>query len=152
MVNRNLKELESKYHELLTNLSEEDLKQYIKTLTNNYYSSFLSNDKELYESTFKQLEDVNSIYKVKYANFNSYINFCLLDAVHKILNERLSSGITLELIGAEEDFLAKNPFKSLSDAIEESRKLYSNDAELKNKIEELEKKLAEYEGVKSNGR
>ena len=146
MLNKNLKELESKYHELLINLSEEDLKQYIKGLADNYYSSFLSNEKEVHESTFKQLEEVNSIYKSKYSDFTNYINFCLLNAVHNILNENISSDMDLKLIdSSEDDFFSDNPFKSLINAFEESRALYKESKSYEKRIEELERKLAKYE-------
>ena len=150
MLNKNLKELESKYHELLINLSEEDLKQYIKSLADNYYNSYLSNEKEVHESTFKQLEEVNSIYKVKYSDFTNYINFCLLNAVNKILNENISSDMKLELIETSEDYyFSDNPFKNLINAFEESRALYNESKTYEKRIEELERKLAKYEGVNS---
>lgn len=153
MVNSsNIKKLENKYHEILANLSEEELKQYIQVLARNYYISFLINDKELHNNTIKQLEETISVFKVNYNELNNYINFCLLNAINKILNERLSSGITLEVIAtSEEDFFSAQPFKSLIDSLNESRKLYFNDVEAKRRIEELERRLAKYEGVKSDG-
>ena len=148
----NLKELENKHHEILSNFEEEDLKQYIQVLGKNYYLHFLNNEEESFNNTVKQLEEVLKIYKIDYPKLNSYINFCLLESINKLLNETISSGIELEIIDKTEDFFSDYPFKSLADAIEESRKLYFNDVEMKNKIEELERKLAKYEGVNSNGK
>ena len=143
MLNSNLKQLEKKYHELLTNLTEEELKQYIKNLARNYYISFLSNDKELYNNTFKQLEEVNSLYKVKFPELINYINFCLLDAVNSILNENISSEVGLELIETSEEFyFSEKPFQALINAFYESRALYHEEKKAEERIEELERKLA----------
>ena len=152
MLNSNLKQLEKKYHELLTNLTEEELKQYIKSLARNYYISFLSNDKELYNNTFKQLEEVNSVYRSKYSNFSNYINFCLLDAVNNILNENITSEVNLELLEtSEEAYFSEEPFQNLINAFYESRALYHEEKKAEEKIEELERKLARYEGAYSDG-
>ena len=148
----NLKELENKHLEILSNFEEEDLKQYIQVLAKNYYLHFLNNEEESFNNTVKQLEEVLKIYKIDYPKLNSYINFCLLESINKLLNETISSGIELEVIDKTEDFFSDYPFKSLADAIEESRKLYFNDVEMEKKIEELERKLAKYEGVNSNGK
>lgn len=145
MLNSNLNQLEKKYHELLINLSEEELKQYIQVLARNYYISFLSNDLELYNNTFKQLEEVNSIYRSKYSNFNNYINFCLLAAVNSILNENITSEVNLELLEtSEESYFSEEPFQNLINAFNESRALYFKQKEAEERIEELEKELAAY--------
>lgn len=145
MFNSNLNQLEKKYHELLINLSEEELKQYIQVLARNYYISFLSNDLELYNNTFKQLEEVNSIYRSKYSNFNNYINFCLLAAVNSILNENITSEVNLELLEtSEESYFSEEPFQNLINAFNESRALYFKQKEAEERIEELEKELAAY--------
>lgn len=152
MLNSNLKQLEKKYHELLTNLTEEELKQYIKSLARNYYISFLSNDVELFNNTFKQLEEVNSVYRSKYSNFNNYINFCLLAAVNSILNENITSEVNLELLEtSEESYFSEEPFQNLINAFYESRALYHEEKKAEERIEELERKLARYEGASSDG-
>ena len=60
----NFKELEHKQKELLVNLSEEELKQYIELLTKNYYVYFFNDDARAFENNFKQLEEVYSTFKL----------------------------------------------------------------------------------------
>ena len=45
----NISVLENKQKDILLNLSEDDLKQYILYLTNNYYISFKNDDIKAYE-------------------------------------------------------------------------------------------------------
>jgi len=136
----NLNKLEYKRKELITDFSEEELKQYLEILTNNYYYSFINNDYKQFNNTVKELEEVISIFINKYSDIKYYINFCLLATINKILNENYSSGIELTIVAtSEEDFFSENPFKSLSDSLEESRKRYYNAVELKAENEKLKK-------------
>ena len=134
----NLNKLEYKRKELITDFSKEELKQYLEVLTNNYYYSFINNDYKQYNNTVKELEEVISIFTNKYSDIKHYINFCLLATINKILNENYSSGIELKLVTSEEDYFSENPFKSLTDSLEESRKLYFNDVAMEKKIKKLE--------------
>ena len=141
----NIKKLEEKQKEMLNNLSEEELKQYIKILAKNYYIYFLNNEVGAFKNTVKQLEEVISVFKLKYSHINSYINLCLLESINKILNEKITSEIEVDVLDKTEDYFSTNPFKSLTEAFEESRQLYFNDVEMEKKIKELERKLAKYE-------
>ena len=148
----NLNNLEYKRKELITDFTEEELKQYLEVLTNNYYFSFINNDVKQYNNTIEELEEVISIFITKYADIKHYINFCLLATINKILNENYSSGIELTIVTtSEEDFFSANPFKSLSVALEESRKKYFNAVELKAKNEKLEKENKHLKELLNNG-
>ena len=147
----NLTKLEYKRKELITDFSEEELKQYIGILANNYYFSFINNDVKQYNNTVKELEEVSSIFLSKYSDIQHYINFCLLASINKILNENYSSGIELTLLTSEEDYFSENPFKSLTDSLEESRKRYFNAVELKAENEKLEKENKHLKELLNNG-
>ena len=71
----NLNKLEYKRKELITDFSEEELKQYLEILTNNYYYSFINNDYKQFNNTVKELEEVISIFINKYSDIKYYINF-----------------------------------------------------------------------------
>jgi len=136
----NLNNLESKRKELITDFSEEELKQYLDVLTDNYYNYFINGDSKQFANTVKELDEVISIFITKYSDIKYYVNYCLLATINKILNENYSSGIELTIVAtSEEDFFSENPFKSLSVAIEESRKKYYNAIELKAENEKLKK-------------
>lgn len=141
-----LKQLKNKHHEILTNLSEEELKQYIQVLSKNYYIHYLNNETELYNNTVKQLEEVLTVFKIKYSGLNNYINFCLLESVNKLLNENIASDVELTVLGNAEDYFSDNPFQDLINAFHESRQLYFKEKEAVERIEELELELARYKG------
>lgn len=147
----NLTKLEYKRKELITDFSEEELKQYLGILANNYYFSFINNDVKQYNNTVKELEEVISIFVSKYSDIQHYINFCLLATINKILNENYSSGIELTLLTSEEDYFSENPFKNLTDSLEASRKLYFNDIEMEKRIKELEQENKHLKELLNNG-
>ena len=64
----NLSMLETKQRNILKNLSEEELEQYILYLTNNFYNSFKENDLKGHEFNINLLKDVVEHYKEKYPN------------------------------------------------------------------------------------
>ena len=55
--------LENKQRELLTNLSENELKQYILYLTRSYYTSFREDNEELFNYNLNLLKDIIEHYK-----------------------------------------------------------------------------------------
>ena len=147
----NLNKLEYKRKELISDFSEEELKQYLDVLTDNYYYSFINNDSKQYNNTVKELEEIISIFERQYTDIKYYINFCLLATINKILNENYSSGIELKLVTSEEDYFSENPFKSLTDSLEESRKLYFNDLEMEQSIKNLEQENKNLKELLNNG-
>lgn len=147
----NLNKLEYKRKELISDFSEEELKQYIQVLAKKYYVHFLNNEKELYNNTVNQLKEVLQVYKSKYSNLNNYINFCLLEAINNLLNETIASGIELNSIDKSEDYFSENPFQDLINAFYESKKLYFNDVEMEQKIKKLEQENKHLKEQLNNG-
>ena len=97
----NLATLESKQKDILLNLSEDDLEQYILYLTNNYYNSFKEDDIKNYEFNINLLKDVMEHYKEKYPNIVGFIYYNLFMNANILITE-LASDSTVKLT---------NPFK-----------------------------------------
>lgn len=97
----NLSTLESKQKDILRNLSEEDLEQYILYLTNNYYNSFKEDDSNLFNYNLNLLKDVVEHYKEKYPNIVGFIYYNLFMKANIIITETATDS-TIKL---------SNPFK-----------------------------------------
>lgn len=97
----NFKGLEIKQRELLTKLSENELKQYILYLTRSYYTSFKENNTDLFNYNLNLLKDVIEHYKETYPNIVGFIYYNLFMNANLLLTE-LASDSTIKL---------SNPFK-----------------------------------------
>jgi len=86
----NIDSLERKKKELLSNLNESDLKQYIVILTNDYYKYFKNNDVAEYNKTLNLLKEVVEVYKDKYTNIIGFLYYNLFLNANIILNETFS--------------------------------------------------------------
>ena len=82
--------MERKKKELLSNLNESDLKQYIVILTNDYYKYFKNNDVAEYNKTLNLLKEVVEVYKDKYTNIIGFLYYNLFLNANIILNETFS--------------------------------------------------------------
>ena len=91
-----LAKLEEKQEDLIAELDEDKLKQYIKHLVKKFYESYISGNKENYEATVKLLMAVMKIHKFNYANLVQYIYYCLVDYSFKLFNTAFSSEFDLE--------------------------------------------------------
>ena len=86
----NIDSLERKKKELLSNLNESDLKQYIVILTNDYYKYFKNNDVAEYNKTLNLLKEVVEVYKDKYTNIIGFLYYNLFLNANIILGESVS--------------------------------------------------------------
>lgn len=125
-----LEKMELKRKELINNLSEEELINYIQTLTDSFYISFFNNDKEKHENIKKYLLELISIYETKY-NIVNFINSNLIKSINTILKENIVSNIDLKTI--YDVNLSKNTKRLMT--LEEEEK------EIKEYLKELNKEM-----------
>ena len=97
----NIDSLERKKKQLLSNLNESDLKQYVVLLTNEYYKYYKDNDAKEFNNTLNLLKEVVEVYKDKYANIIGFIYYNLFLNANILLDETAKDS-TIKLI---------NPFK-----------------------------------------
>lgn len=83
----NFQVLENKQRELLTNLSENELKQYILYLTRSYYTSFREDNEELFNYNLNLLKDIIEHYKETYPNIVGFIYYNLFMNANIIITE-----------------------------------------------------------------
>ena len=93
----NIKELEHKQKEIITNLTEEELKQYILYLTSCYYDFYKANDVQQFNNNLKLLEEVIDKYKTKYSNIVGFIYFSLYFNSNFVLSEMASDSTDINL-------------------------------------------------------
>lgn len=97
----NFKVLENKQRELLTNLTENELKQYILYLTRSYYTSFKENNTELFNYNLNLIKDVVEHYKETYPNIVGFIYFNLF----------MNANIIITGTATDSKIKLTNPFK-----------------------------------------
>lgn len=97
----NIDSLERKKKELLSNLNESDLKQYVVLLTNDYYKHFKNNDVAEFNNTLNLLKEVVEVYKDKYSNIIGFVYYNLF------LNANILLGETVK----DSSIKLTNPFK-----------------------------------------
>jgi hypothetical protein len=83
----NFQVLENKQRELLTNLSENELKQYILYLTRSYYTSFREDNEERFNYNLNLLKDIVEHYKETYPNIVGFIYYNLFMNANIIITE-----------------------------------------------------------------
>ena len=108
----NIDSLENKKKEILSNLNESDLKQYVILLTNQYYKTFKNNDVKEFNNTLELLKEVVEVYKDKYSNIIGFVYYNLF----------LNANILLCETVPDSSIKLANPFKyklSESDELEE---------------------------------
>ena len=93
----NISNLENKQKELLNNLSESELKQYILYLTRCYYSNFNDNNEKLFNYNLNLLKDITENYKEVYPNIIGFIYYNLFLNANILLSE-LKADSTIKLI------------------------------------------------------
>lgn len=127
------KELKKKLEKILQDLNPEDLTVLIKKLTEDYYLSFFSNNKEVNEASLNNLKQIIKYYSVDY-NVTEYINYCFLLAVNGFLEKYVNNEIKLtplkvELVdlyvnnNKEAEDMAKIKAKKLKDLKEKMAKM-----------------------------
>lgn len=87
----NINELKNKQKDLITNLEEEELKEYILYLTSCYYEAYKKNDVKQFENNIQLLEEVIEAYKKTYANITGFVYFSLFFNSNLVLSEALDS-------------------------------------------------------------
>ena len=97
----NTDSLERKKKEILSNLNETDLKQYVVLLTSEYYKHFKNNDVKEFNNTLNLLKEVVEVYKDKYSNIIGFVYFNLFLNANILLGETVKDS-TIKLA---------NPFK-----------------------------------------
>lgn len=124
----NLKEMEAKKQEILSNLTKEELENYIQVLTREYYLSCLANDVNSYKNNLNCLKEVLTIFNPIFNNISNYINFCLLCNINKILMQELNLDFELAVFNDVELTKSDGNISSLSE--EELEKLFNYDLKL----------------------
>lgn len=93
----NIKELMNKQKELISNLTEEELKQYILYLTSCYYESYKTDDVQQFNNNLELLEEVIDKYKDTYVNIVGFIYFSLYFNSNIYLSEMASEEKEIKL-------------------------------------------------------
>ena len=133
----NPQSLEKKKKEILSNLNESDLKQYLVLLSNNYYKAFKENDVAEFNSNLNLLNEVIEVYKDKYANVIGFAYYNLFLIANILLSETLSDS-TIKLV---------NPFSYGLYKSEELEEELTHDIE---KIFNIERIKARYNEKQTN--
>lgn len=133
----NPQSLEKKKKEILSNLNESDLKQYLVLLSNNYYKAFKENDVTEFNSNLNLLNEVIEVYKDKYANVIGFAYYNLFLTANILLSETLSDS-TIKLV---------NPFSYGLYKSEELEEELTHDIE---KIFNIERIRARYNEKQTN--
>lgn len=133
----NPQSLEKKKKEILSNLNESDLKQYLVLLSNNYYKAFKENDVAEFNSNLNLLNEVIEVYKDKYANVIGFAYYNLFLTANILLSETLSDS-TIKLV---------NPFSYGLYKSEELEEELTHDIE---KIFNIERIRARYNEKQTN--
>lgn len=133
----NPQSLEKKKKEILSNLNESDLKQYLVLLSNNYYKAFKENDVAEFNSNLNLLNEVIEVYKDKYANVIGFAYYNLFLTANILLSETISDS-TIKLV---------NPFSYGLYKSEELEEELTHDIE---KIFNIERIRARYNEKQTN--
>ena len=149
---------ERKIKELVSDLTEEELNQYILNLVDNYYKFYFSNDLEAFKKNFKNMEIVIDLVKIDYPDIENYINYCLLCKINKVLENKLNLDVELTILNEFNIHQAKSkqevrPFDNLIKAFEESREIYFERKNCLIRVKELEeenRQLKKQLGIDTN--
>lgn len=138
--------LELKQRKLIANLSLEELDAYINRLTENYYSSYLNNDKALYMHTVDELKEVINTFELEYPNLCIYINFKLLESINTLLEHNLKNDF--KPVNVHEvtinDISINDGLQQLLKAFYRSKEQWDRDRANERKVKELEQELESY--------
>ena len=93
----NIKELKNKQQDLIANLTEEELKEYILYLTSCYYESYKANDVQQFNNNLELLEEVIEKHKDKYVNIVGFIYFSLFFNANLYIHETASEDKDIKL-------------------------------------------------------
>ena len=85
----NADSLENQKKQILANLNETDLKQYIIILTNDYYKAFANNDVHDFNYNLQLLKEVVELYKEKYSNIIGFVYYNLFLNANILLTENV---------------------------------------------------------------
>lgn len=86
----NPQSLANKKKQILANLNESDLNQYIILLTRNYYKAFKENDVAEYNYNLGLLKEVTELYKDKYSNIIGFAYYNLFLNANILLGETVA--------------------------------------------------------------
>lgn len=135
-----IKTLEQKQRDLIANLSEDELEVYINRLCENYFSSYLNNDRALYLQTVDELREVNNIFEFDFPNLHSYINSKLVGSINKLLEDNLHNDF--KLVNVHEvtlkDLTNNNKWRELAKAYATGRENYKERQKERERLQELE--------------
>ncbi len=153
-----LNKYEKKIKVIVSDLTEEELNQYILNLVDNYYKFYFSNDLEAFKKNFKNMEIVIDLVKIDYPDIENYINYCLLCKISKVLEDKLNLDVELTILNDFNIHQAKSkqevrPFDNLIKAFEESREIYFERKNCLIRVKELEeenRQLKKQLGIDTN--
>ena len=74
---------------MLSKYGKTALMRKIKALCDTYYVSYLNNDQDKFLITAAMLDDISGIAADRYPNVDDYINYCMVESLNTILNERM---------------------------------------------------------------
>ncbi len=104
--------------DILSKYSKDGLMRKIKALCDTYYISYVNDDEANFHAAAGMLDTISAIAKDTYPNVDDFINYCMVESLNTILNERLPRKYLLfhpEAISIDEGFHG-----SLFDAIVKS--------------------------------
>ena len=123
-----IKEMEQKIRDksnnIITDLSKDQIEQYIQVLTKNYYEYYLSGNSKKFHENFKELKNLIKLTELDYPNIRNYTNYCLLCNINKILEDNLK--INMDLIIFEGSIDENEHFKINM----EDERIFERDLEL----------------------
>lgn len=74
---------------ILSKYSKNELMRKIKALCDSYYVSYINNDAANFHAASHMLDAISGIVKDKYPNVDDYINYCMVESLNTILNEKI---------------------------------------------------------------
>lgn len=104
----NLKEMQKAVsegkHDIIANMTDEELMQHIMALTNQYYISYLNNDEMEHKSILKTLDLITDEYKsnglfngMDDGDIDNFINYCMILNINSLLNSLMDRNFNLRV-------------------------------------------------------
>ena len=87
------KRINDKKLDLIDGMAEADLKNYIRTISQAYYISYLNDEESNFNAAASILEYIKK--ESKHNNTSNYINYCMLIAINSLLNKLMDKKMQL---------------------------------------------------------
>lgn len=137
------KELRNKKNDIILNLDESELENYIQSLAHKYHVYLLKKDSEGLEYVIESLNEIVSIYDMKYSHISDYIDFCLLKSSKEIFEKVFELNCSL-WSPSDKSLESMGGLKTLRFSLDESRRKIINE---ECNVKELYEKVINDENV-----